>query len=172
MKLWTLQERNIRVDLSSHQLLASWDYAPRNWHNAYRWMVAQWSKQTGLSFESAPFWCWHSCNGTYNAPPTVGTASLLIGDWKYAKSTVLVELNVPDELCLLSSYSIWNDALDDFLEYKRTTIQGSKFAAMFDEPLLKHSMDDIQAVIPYIMSDWIVDIRNLPASEGNWDITI
>ena len=85
---------------------------------------------------------------------------------------VLVELNVPDELCLLSSYSIWNDALSDFLEHNRITIQESQFSAMFDEPLLKHSMDDIQAVIPYIMSDWIADIRNLPESEDDCTITI
>lgn len=172
MKIWTLQERNIRAELSTPQLLASWDYTPKSWRNAYRWMVTQWSKQTRLSFDSAPFWCWHSCHGTYEAPPTVLTASLLIGDWKYAKSMVLVELNVPDELCLLSSYSIWNDALSDFLEHNRITIQESQFSAMFDEPLLKHSMDDIQAVIPYIMSDWIADIRNLPESEDDCTITI
>ncbi len=95
-----------------------------------------------------------------------------MGDWNYyARSTVVIEISVPDDRCLLSSYSMWNDAVCDFLENRRDTI-GGKFDEMFDEPLMKHRDDDIQAVIPYIMLEWTIDVRDLPESDDDWEAAI
>lgn len=98
---------------------------------------------------------------------------MLMGDYGYYQdSTVLLELDVPDKLCLLSSYSVWNDAVDDLLENKRITILDGKFDIMFDEPLMRHDADDIQAVIPYIMLQWVTDVRELPKSDDDWEIAV
>ena len=98
---------------------------------------------------------------------------MLLGSWDiHAASTVIIELQVPENLCLLSSYSVWNDALSDFLENSRKTIKGREFDMMFVEPLSKHPDDDIQAVIPYILPQWIVDVRDLPKSDDNWDVAV
>lgn len=96
-----------------------------------------------------------------------------MGDYAYYRdSTVLLELNVPDSYCLLSSYFIWNDAVDDLIENKRKTIASGRFESMFDEPLIRHDTDDIQAVLPYILSDWIVDVRDLPETDADWEIAV
>ena len=154
-------------------LFTQWDQTPQNWRAAYRWMVSQWINRIGPPFDHALVWCWHSCNGKKHSPPTVGTASLLMGDWNYyASSTVLVELDAPKEHCLLSSYKRWNDALCYFLEHRKETISVGLFDDMFDDPLMKHPGDDIQAVLPYIMRDWIIDIRNLPESDEKWESVI
>ena len=96
-----------------------------------------------------------------------------MGDYAYYRdSTVLLELDVPDPNCLLSSYFIWNDAVDDLLENNRRTIASNKFDTMFDEPLIRHDTDDIQAVIPYILNDWIVETRDLPETDADWEIAV
>ena len=93
-----------------------------------------------------------------------------MGDYKYyQESTVVLEIDVPDSIALLSSYWVWNDAVDDMLENNRTTINAERFATMFDEPLIRHDTDDVQAVIPYILTDWIVDMRDLPELDDKWD---
>jgi len=136
-------------------------------------MASQWHQRIGPEFDSAPIWCWHSCNGKLNSPPTVGTAALLMGDYAYYRdSTILIELNVPESYCLLSSYFVWNDAVDAMLDNKRTTIASGKFGNMFDEPLIRHDTDDIQAVIPHISTDWIVDVRDLPETDTDWEIAV
>lgn len=81
----------------------------------------------------------------------------------------LIELNVPDELALLSSYSVWNEALDRMLDTSANSIDPQKIGPMFDTPLLKHSVDDIQAVVPRIHSSWIAEIRPLPPTGDNWE---
>ena len=93
-----------------------------------------------------------------------------MGDYAfYRDSTVLLELNIPDRYCLLSSYFIWNEAVDDMLENKRATIADAKFDSMFDEPLIRHDTDDVQAVIPRIALDWIANVKDLPEHDSGWD---
>ncbi len=84
----------------------------------------------------------------------------------------LIELNVPDELALLSSYSVWNEALDRMLDTSADTVDPQEFGGMFDAPLLKHHDDDIQAVVPRIQSSWIAEIRPLPPTGDNWEEAI
>ena len=154
----------------NRKVVASWEHTPQSWRGAYRWMASQWHQRIGPVFSSAPLWCWHSCNGKLHSPPTVATAALLMGDYAfYRDSTVLLELNIPDVHCLLSSYFVWNDAVDDMLDNKRVTIADAKFDNMFDEPLIRHDTDDIQAVIPHIELDWIADVKDLPEHDADWD---
>ena len=173
LKLWTLQHRKLSSSSENRKIVSSWERTPQNWRNAYRWMVSQWQTRLGLQLDSAPIWCWHSCNGKLHSPPTVGTAALLMGDYAYYRdSTIVLEIDVPESFCLLSSYFVWNDAVDDFFENKRITIAADRFDNMFDEPLIRHDTDDVQAVIPYILSEWIADIRDLPDSDADWDIAV
>ena len=173
LKLWTLQHRDLISSSRDGKIASSWDRTPQNWRDAYRWMASQWHKRIGAEFDSAPIWCWHSCNGKLHSPPTVGTAALLMGDYAYYRdSTVVLELVAPDLHCLLSSYFVWNEAVDDLLENKRTTIVGQKFDTMFDKPLIRHDTDDIQGVVPYLLLDWIVDARDLPETDAGWDIAV
>ena len=92
-----------------------------------------------------------------------------MGDWDYyASKMFMVELEVPDNLVLLSSYWRWNEALDDAL-YASDIIRTEAFADMFDDPLIKHETDDIQAIIPHIHRSWIIDVRSLPEQDRDWE---
>ena len=136
-------------------------------------MADQWSQRIGLALDTAPFWCWHSCNGKLFSPPTVGTAAGLLGDYAHHReSTVVVELDVPQDLCLLSSYFVWNQAVEDLWENNRPNIRTAEYEQMFVSPLLKHDADDIQGVIPYILSNWVIEIRELPKSDDDWDLAV
>jgi hypothetical protein len=82
---------------------------------------------------------------------------------------VTLELIVPVESVLLSSYSHWNEFMDYVLVPGRVP-RNSKYArSMLKEPLLKHSVDDIQAVIPYIEPSWVQRIEKLVVKDRDWD---
>lgn len=174
MKLWTLQSRTFLDAQHSPILLAAWGWTPQNWRVWYRWMCQQWELRLGSRMTGAPLWCWHSCNGALESEPTVGTYALLMGDWDhYASSMVSLQLDVPDNLVLLSSYSRWNEAIDDAIDRKLADIDGVRFYDMFEWPMMKHDTDDVQAVVPYIDTSWITDVRGLPYASSDqldWDL--
>lgn len=147
MKLWTTQEQSfIEADLVL-PILADWSKTPQNWRNWYAWMAQQWNARVGMGIMTAPLWCWHSCNGLFQSCPTAGTLAMLLGDWNYfSPKMIVIEFDIPDHLVLLSSYSRWNEAMDDAMDRKSDSIDGKRFADMFDTPLFKHDTDDIQAV--------------------------
>lgn len=99
---------------------------------------------------------------------------MLMGDWNYySPKMIVIECNIPDHLVLLSSYSRWNEAMDDAIDRKSESIDGNRFDDMFDTPLFKHDTDDIQAVVSHIERDWITAKWSLPqvdSSELEWDM--
>ena len=174
MKLWTLQSRKFADDLLRGSICGEWSSTPQNWRSYYRWMAAQWHDRIGSAELDVPIWCWHSCNGIDGACPTVGTFAMLMGDWNYyAASMTCLELIVPHELALLSSYSRWNEAIDDAMDRREDSIATEAFIDMFDSPLIKHDTDDIQAVVPRIESTWVVHRWTLPLGDSetlDWDM--
>jgi hypothetical protein len=172
MRLWTLQNRAFLDSQESFRLSTDWEHTPENWRDLYRWMCAQWTLRVGGQMASAPVWGWHSCNGRRGSPPTVGTLAMLMGDWNFhTASQVVLELEIPDRLALLSSYDRWNQAMDDALDRGLNDID-PRFQNMFDRPLLRSGTDDIQAVIPYVERSWIIGVRSLPEgdiSKLNWN---
>lgn len=170
MRLWTIQNTTLLKSKSRSPLIADWSQTPVNWRFAYEWMASQYARRIGEELANAPFWCWHSCNGRIGSPPTVETINSLLGDWGYwAKKKRVLVIDVPDECALLSSYCRWNEAMDDGIGSGSHKIRPRKFLDMFDAPLIKYDFDDIQAVIPYIEKNWIVDVRPLPKALGNPD---
>lgn len=164
MKLWTLQRDCVAESLYSRHVV-DWKFTPVNWRDIYRWMVHFMSQHLGHEFVDAPVWCWHSCEGRFGSQPTVGTADALMGDWGYyAHQTRIIELDVPDRLPLLSSYSGWNDLMNSAIESRAVPALDSPFVAMFNPPYFQHEADDIQAVLPYIEPAWVVAVRRLPAT--------
>lgn len=113
LRLWTFQSAEIAPVLKGPgPYRASWDETPANWRIAYKWMAQQLVEATNLTNADAPIWCWHSCNGQLGAAPTVGTAAFLLSEYQLGQGMVAVELDVPKELVLLSSYYAWNSFLD------------------------------------------------------------
>lgn len=132
---------------------------------SYAWMSERMAERLGedTAFD-APVWCWHSCHDGFDgdtqrgAAPTDETARDLFGVFLERDRLEIdrLELEVPDELVLLSSYKIWNDFYMDGEE-----VPDGGWARMFEEPLLDHHFDDIQAVIPWIEPEWVNSIDEL-----------
>ena len=74
---------------------------------------------------------------------------------------ITVVMEVPGDCALLSSYYAWNAFLDHVIERGRIPVAARMAGWMFQQPLLKHPADDIQAVIPYIDPAWISGINAL-----------
>ena len=116
-------------------------------------------KTIGFSTDAPPVWCWHSCQ-ELGKGPTVETARALLSDWEMEQTLCMLELHVPSDLVLLSSYGGWNEFLDHVMDNKPLTNE-DRWTEMFNVPPLKRDHDDIQAVIPYIERDWVASVRPL-----------
>jgi len=170
VRLWTFQQAAVVPAFNGPgSYRASWDETPANWRIAYEWMAQQLAKATNCTATDAPVWCWHSCNGRLGAAPTVGTAAFLLSEHQIGQGMVAVELAVPMELTLLSSYHAWNSFLDFVIVNQRLPRNQRRARRMFAEPIFKHETDDIQAVIPFIEPNWVRSVTELTVEGRDWD---
>jgi hypothetical protein len=157
VRLWTFQDQSVADQLmAGHIHCGDWERTPENWRLAYRWMASSLKEIAPELGEHAPIWCWHSCHGTLNQPPTVGTAAYLLSESDFERGLAVLELAIPADTMLLSSYYAWNRFLDAVITKKRLPRSPRRAGWMFEEPLLRHADDDIQAVIPLIRPSWLV----------------
>lgn len=121
----------------------------------------------GISLDGfAPIWAWHSCEGVLHGAPTVSTARHLLSDLQIIEGICVVEFEAPQELCLLSSYGRFCELLDAFLDHE--TPESIAFSDMFKVPPLAPD-DSIQAALPLLQMDWVLDIRHLDMKPDRWD---
>jgi hypothetical protein len=126
-------------------------------------------QRVGFALEGAPIWCWHSCNGRQGAPPTVWTARALLCDYDFEQGVEMLALQVPEELALLSSYWAWNEFLDHIIVHRALPRRPRSRRRMFQSPLIKHSIDDIQAVIPFICGQWVESVKRVDVADCESD---
>jgi hypothetical protein len=98
----------------------------------------------------------------------VGTATSLLGDYALREPHVTLELTVPANLMLLSSYSAWNRLLDTTIVRSRLPRSHRWTRYVFARPYLRDKGDDVQAVIPWIEPSWIRSIQPLVVRDRNW----
>lgn len=172
MHLWTFQSAELEELLEKQPVFyADWKFTPVNWRPAYEWMAAE-MKLNGIALQGhAPVWAWHSCSAWY-AGPTIGTALDLLTDYQLLSGMILLEMNVPDDLCLLSFYTGFIDLLDEVLN--DSAIQHPNgHHDMFALPLNLKGYD-IQAAIPCIRREWVSDIRSIEIkpSQSDYDHSV
>ncbi len=167
LHLWSFQAIAACEVLEKNGILRTdWDFTPVNWDLAYLWMQKE-MEQRGIAVEGfAPIWAWHSCEGTWCAPPTIATARALLSDLQIMDGMCVVEFEAPAELCVLSSYRRFNALLDVVLDGE--TPDREAFLDMFNVPPIEEH-DDIQAVLPYLKMEWVMDIRHLDLKPDRWD---
>lgn len=176
MKLWTFQANLSIEELQKNGILTvPWTrYKSQGWttwKRAYQWMCDR-MEEKGIDCEgNAPIWAWHSCGGVYGKSPTLDDASNLLGWGGVEEGAQTVEFECPDELVLLSSYSAWNvEVLDAFLDGEETVCLSPKqLNELFEvTPQNLKDYDSIQATLPFLKMEWVVDIRplKLEATEG------
>lgn len=96
----------------------------------------------------------------------------LLNDYQIEQGIATIELAVPSEFVLLSSYYAWNRLLEFVTVNQRVPQNRRKLRQIFSEPLFKHKHDDIQAVIPYIRPEWVRGIWDLTLAGRTWDDAI
>ena len=107
-------------------------------------MMTDYAKQhISKEFTTFPIWCWHTIDG---AIPNDG---------------IRIELDVPDNLVLLSDYYTWGgdvipQADDYFNYYNKSQESKTEIDNLFNICVNPdYFQDDIQAIIPYVKLDWV-----------------
>ena len=168
MKLWTYQSLDAVEQLEqSGRLLTPWShYSPKDTFGpAYRWMA---KSMLGKGIDCgayAPVWAWHSC-GAYEAPPTDDTASNLLSILQLEAGIKLLSFECPDELAVLSHYGPWNEIIDFFIDHGEQAVINDKLEQqLFNIKTELETYESIQACLPYLQMEWVVDMKTLDASE-------
>ncbi len=167
MHLWSFQSVEAEEYLDKNgRLVATWRHTPLTFRPAYHWMAIQ-MEERGIDLGGhAPIWAWHSCQGVLHHPPTLNTVRHLLTDYQLMQGVLLLEFEAPDELCLLSSYALFLEMIDRYVEGAKP--DPDLFLSMFAVPPIAAG-DDIQAALPYLEADWITDRRSVFLKPGKWD---
>jgi len=167
MKLWSFQSADIENLLEKqHVFFAEWKFTPPNWRAAYEWMAKAMEGHEISLNGKAPVWAWQSCRAAGRGP-TIGTALDAYTDFQLLSGIVLIEMEVPGHLCLCSTYSGFLQLLDEVIDYGTVT-HPEAHQEMFQIPEVLLD-DDIQAAIPFIRKEWILDIRSVDIKPGKSD---
>lgn len=169
MRLWTFQFKAIATLLKAgNSHYCDWRYVPSNWRPVYQFITEQMREKRIPITNHAPIWAWHSCNG-WQKPPTLDDARGLLSDIELEMGVMTVEMEVPESIVLLSNYNRYCDLLFDHLDGNALAYQ--TYRDMFDlnptDPELT-----IQATLPYISPEWVLDIRPLNLSPAFFEYDV
>ncbi|GII95388.1 DUF3841 domain-containing protein [Sinosporangium siamense] len=156
MRLWTVQHHTVPAILeTTGELAGDWakimvsSYAP-----AYREMVAEMARRGVDCAGRPPIWAWTGPD-TRDAD-VVLTAELLLGPTtaeEYA-TYVILDLIVPDEIVVLSSYGRWNTYLDAILFG-----EGPPYMDWTIDPHEQDEPGRVQACLPVLKRSWVLNAR-------------
>lgn len=167
LHLWSFQTMEAcEVLEKSGELRTEWKRTPVNWRPAYQWMAEKMQFKFIDLQGFAPIWAWHSCEGVLYGAPTMSTARNLLSDLQIMEGICVVEFEAPVETCLLSSYNRFCELLDVFLD--NNLPESDTFHDMFDVPPIAEG-DNIQATLPLLHLDWVLDMRHLDMKADRWE---
>ena len=166
MQLWTIEDMEfVKAALANKVLYCTWDRVDPEWAQAYLWMIQQMNER-GIKCDSPPMWAWQRWSEDSKEPV------LVKGEF------VCIELDVPDELVLLSDFNAWHGVLngwycslskaEDELVNKDgdpapEVIQAS-WPRIFDLNIKTpdgwcRQGDVVQATFPFLKKEWIKHIE-------------
>ena len=165
MRLWTIQDQpGYERLLERETLYGDWRRVDRDFKKPYQWLCWQMEEREISLKGRCPMWAWS------HKPDMRLTAH----SWRGAHGVVRLELEVPDELVLLSNFEAWHCVLNDhylvtndeelekMFDYPRDEVVAS-WQKIFD---LKHCSgvpgycDWAQATFPTIELDYIISVRD------------
>ncbi|MGW2160375.1 DUF3841 domain-containing protein [Nonomuraea sp. NPDC001699] len=164
MRLWTVQHRMVLESLQdSGELVGDWTRVlSHSCRPAYEEMVAEMARRGIDCAGRPPLWAWP---GPDTRDDRVAlTAELLLnpdGPEEYDRYVVL-DLEVPDEFVVLSSYGRWNNFLEEIF------FRGDSSPRMdwsIDQDELDEQADGrVQACLPRVAGPWVLSVRPLEPS--------
>ncbi|WP_432096558.1 DUF3841 domain-containing protein [Streptomyces sp. bgisy100] len=164
MRLWTVQHHHAVPALEeAGRLVGDWQRVSPTWRSAYELMVGE-MRQRGIDCAGRPpMWAWAGPD-TRDERVTV-TVELLLSLHEWEQGVVVLDLDVPDELVLLSSYSGWNDLLEAVLTGAASPVMDWSVGP---DDLHDPVQCGVQACLPFIHPSWVRGIRPIerPADEA------
>ncbi|MBZ0134893.1 MAG: DUF3841 domain-containing protein [Planctomycetes bacterium] len=100
MLLWKIEDMEfVKAALANEVLYCTWDHTEAHFTQAYLWMMQQMSARN-IKCSNPPMWAWQRW-GDGSTKPVL-----------YKGEDACIELEVPDELVLLSDYNAWHCVLN------------------------------------------------------------
>ena len=123
---------------------------------AYQWMVAQ-MEIRGLRCNGCPpVWAWA------NMPTQTNVNALLGLNWREETAWEFLTLDCPEDCVLLSSYRYWCIRFfEDHLEKDFDLTEEELTKRTFSVAAVDLEENEIQATLPYLKLDWLVDCKPL-----------
>ncbi|ASL65871.1 TPA: DUF3841 domain-containing protein [Bacillus cereus] len=167
--LWTFQNQNaINTLLNEGKLIADPIFVSKEDCTAYKYIVRH-MKQKGIDFIiDLPIWAWHSCNGCQKKP-TYETARELLSDIQLEKEIYLIEFTCPNFLFMLTNYSGWCDIYFKLTGNPKASVTNDEEKYLFNlYPTIEEEWEyhHIQATLPYLKKEWIIQITELSKMNG------
>jgi Domain of unknown function (DUF3841) len=161
MRLWTYQHPKILETLQSgKRYTCQWEgINGEYWINSFRFMCQKMTEKGIQIGENPPIWAWHSVN-RLGEMPDEDCGRALLSDDQLEQGIDLLQLEVPENLVLLSNYGPWNAILDVF--YEKNDLQDKEILDCFTVDLKPRRgrppqyFKSIQACLPYIEPEWLV----------------
>ncbi len=172
MRLWSIQHPDVYqcvvLDKSVHR--QDWKWIDDSFLRTYRWMIAQ-MRQRGIGDgQTPPVWAWYKWG-----PPKFSRPDLRSRSFASAGTPlVMMKLDVPDNLVLLSCYTKWhiplnhgylseNEADDEAFEKRgapEAEVEASwhrVFDIQFGDPkwIGRRETREVQACIPELRPEWV-----------------
>ncbi|MEU4407296.1 DUF3841 domain-containing protein [Streptosporangium sp. NPDC023963] len=155
MRLWTVQHRAVLKSLEdAGELVGDWDrIMAGNYRACYEEMVAEMARR-GLDSEGRPpVWAWAGPDTCDNGVALAAEMLLCPQTPEEYARYVVLDLDVPDEVVLLSSYGRWND-------FMYAIIMGEGAPDM-DWAIDREELDGTQACLARVAARWVLGARPL-----------
>ncbi len=139
---------------------------------AFEWMAARYREARSYPELFEPIWLWPMDERPAPQEVVYGRAVLLSGGLEHCLTMRFVELDVPEELALKSSYGKWNTLVDYCISFGRAPKGTDDWMGLFDWRHLLE-FDFVQAIVPYIEREWITSVAEfdeaLLRKHGAWE---
>lgn len=133
-----------------------------HWRVAYAWMKQRYRELVGCDEDYELLWLWMVPTDRPAREAEYRALSSLCPGFNDARQMSIIELTLPEDLVLTSSYSRWNVLLDYCIVNRRTPERTEDWLGMFDCKSLE-KWDKIQGVVPWIERSWIDEVLEVDA---------
>lgn len=159
MKLWTVQERQLLQGNGDPIVSTRLNDEPY-WRLSYSFMASFYEKEKGHKLARQLIWAWFDNTHFSNRDDQLDMVSTVESSAEHLRTKCVLNLIVPDELPLLSSYSKWNRLMEYCADFNQTPSCHQDWAGMFDLSNIQNH-DYMQAVLPMIKRSWITSVEDI-----------
>lgn len=159
MKLWTVQEKEI-LTTTGNFIYCTRPAEESYWRISYEFMARYYEQLKNVHLKYPLIWAWSDGNFFSNEDHQLDAVSTVESSVEYLSSKCVINLEVPDNIPVLSSYSKWNRLMEYCMTFNKAPTSLEDWEGLFDLlDIAEHEF--IQAVLPHIDRNWISGVEEL-----------